>query len=169
MHKMTEKSLNEAFAGESMAHMKYQAFAEVAEKEGFPKIANLFKAISYAERVHAINHAKNLGIIKKTLDNIKAGLDGENFEIDEMYPAYEAIARLQEEKGALRSMHWAAEAEKDHADLYKMAREAVEDGNDIDATDIYVCEVCGHTVIGEPPEKCPICNVPKEKYRKFSV
>jgi len=60
MKKMTEKSLNEAFAGESMAHMKYLIFSEIAENEGFPNIARLFRAIAYAEQVHATNHAKNL-------------------------------------------------------------------------------------------------------------
>ncbi len=169
MKKMTEKSLNEAFAGESMAHMKYLAFANIAEKEGLPKIANLFRAIAYAEQVHAINHAKTMGILQKTLENIQSGLDGENFEIDEMYPAYQAIAELQDEKGAARSLRWAVEAEKDHADLYTIAKEAVEQGKDFEYPDIYVCEVCGHTIIGEPKEACPICGVSKEKYKKFSI
>ncbi|MEO0156186.1 MAG: ferritin family protein, partial [candidate division WOR-3 bacterium] len=51
MKKMTEKALLEAFAGESMAHMKYLIFSEIAEKEGMPNIARLFKAIAYAEQV----------------------------------------------------------------------------------------------------------------------
>ncbi len=167
MKKMTEKSLNEAFAGESMAHMKYLAFADIAEKEGFPKIARLFRAIAYAEQVHAINHAKELGLLKKTADNLQTGIDGENFEITEMYPAYDAIAKLQEEKGALRSIFYAIEAEKIHETLYKEALSKVQNGEDIEAEEVYVCPVCGHTHIGKPTERCPICNVPPEKYVKF--
>ena len=51
--KMTKKFLEDAYAGESQAHMKYMIFAEVAEKEGFPNIAKLFRAIAFAELVHA--------------------------------------------------------------------------------------------------------------------
>ena len=167
MRQMTEKSLQEAFAGESMAHMKYLAFSEAAEKEGYPQIAKLFKAIAYAEQVHAINHAKALGMIKSTKENIQAGIDGENFEIDEMYPAYDAIAKLQEEKAAQRSIHYAVEAEKIHEDLYKLALEEIGKGNDMNVEDVYICPVCGHTHLGKPTERCPICNVPAEKYVKF--
>lgn len=167
MKKMTEKSLNEAFAGESMAHMKYLAFSDVAEKEGFTKIAKLFKAIAYAEQVHAINHAKNLGMIKKTAENLQSGIDGENFEITEMYPAYDAVAKLQEEKAAQRSIHYAVEAEKIHEELYGLALKQVSQGKDMDIETVYICPVCGYTHIGEPTEKCPVCGMPPEKFRKF--
>ena len=76
MKKMTEKSLTEAFTGESIAHMKYIIFSEIAEKEGFLNIARLFRAISYAEQVHATNHARNLGLIKKHLKISRPGLMG---------------------------------------------------------------------------------------------
>ncbi len=167
MKKMTEKALNEAFAGESMAHMKYLAFSAQAEKEGFDRVANLFKAIAYAEQVHATNHARTLGLLKKTVENLQAGIDGESFEIEEMYPAYKATAELQEEKNALRTINWALESEKDHEVMYKQALEMVANGNDVDIDDVYVCPVCGHTHIGKPTEKCPLCNVPAEKYVKF--
>jgi len=110
MKKMTEKFLNEAFAGESMAHMKYQIFSEIAEKEGFSNIARLFKAISYAEQVHATNHFRNLGNIGKTSENLQSGIDGETFEVEEMYPVYNNTAKLQGEKGAEISTHYALEA-----------------------------------------------------------
>ena len=53
MRAMTQEFLEAAFAGESQAHMKYLAFADAAEKEGKPRIANLYRAIAFAERVHA--------------------------------------------------------------------------------------------------------------------
>ncbi len=167
MREMTQKSLEEAFAGESMAHLKYLAFSEVAKKEGFPKIANLFKAIAYAEQVHAINHAKQLGLIKKTADNLQSGINGEHFEIEEMYPAYDAIAKLQKEKGAQRSIHYAIEAEKIHEEMYKDALEKAKQGKDIEAEEVYICPICGYTHIGKPTEKCPVCNLPQDKFVKF--
>jgi len=167
MKKMTEKFLNEAFAGESMAHMKYQIFSEIAEKEGFSNIARLFKAISYAEQVHATNHFRNLGNIGKTSENLQSGIDGETFEVEEMYPVYNNIAKLQGEKGAEISTHYALEAEKIHSELYKMAKDLAEKNKDIEKEDIYICPVCGFTHIGEPPDKCPVCGAPKDKFKKF--
>jgi len=168
MRAMTETNLNDAFAGESQAHMKYLAFADKAEKDGFPKVALMFRAISYAEQVHAHNHLKVLAGVGDTAANIQAAMDGETFEVDEMYPAYDAVAQLQEEKGALRSIHFALEAEKGHVDLYAAALEAVKGGSDIEATSVYVCPTCGHTHVGKPEERCPVCNVPAEKYVAFN-
>ncbi|MEM3732476.1 MAG: ferritin family protein, partial [Candidatus Bathyarchaeia archaeon] len=44
MKKITESNLISAFAGESQAHMRYLAFAEIAEIEGFPNVSRLFRA-----------------------------------------------------------------------------------------------------------------------------
>ena len=167
MKKMTEKSLQDAFGGESMAHMKYLAFSEIAEKEGYPNVARLFKAISYAEQVHATNHARNLGVLNKTSDNLASAIEGETYEVEEMYPAFDAIARLQGEKGAEKSIYYAIEAEKIHAGLYKDTKAEVDKGKDIDIPEVYICPVCGYTHIGDPPERCPVCGAPKDKFEKF--
>ncbi|RKY52997.1 MAG: rubrerythrin family protein [Candidatus Neomarinimicrobiota bacterium] len=164
---MTKKALEEAFAGESMAHMKYSIFAEIADEEGYPNIARLFRAIAYAELVHARNHAKELGYLGKTIDNLQTGIEGETFEIEEMYPVYMATAEIQGEGGARRGMHYALEAEKIHAELYKEAKTLAREEKDRGDEPIYICPVCGYTVVGEPPERCPVCGVPKEKFRKF--
>ncbi len=167
MKKMTEANLKAAFAGESQAHMKYLAFAEKAEREGLPEVARLFNAIAYAERVHAINHLKELGGISDTVTNLGEAMGGENYEVDEMYPAFEAVAKLQEEKGALRSIFYALEAEKIHEVMYGDAQETVKAGSDIAAQKVFVCTVCGHTVFGEAPDRCPICKALQKKYKEF--
>lgn len=167
MRKMTESSLLAAFAGESQAHMKYLNFAERARKEGFANIGRLFEAIAYAERVHASNHLRELAGLKDSTGNLQAAIDGENFEVDEMYPAYDAIAKLQEEKGAQRSIHYAVEAEKIHAGLYAQAKDAVGSGHDIAEAPLYICEVCGHTVMGKAPDRCPVCGAPKARFKAF--
>src|SRR5690554_5418482 len=127
MRIMTEQNLRDAFAGESQAHMKYLLYSAVAEKEGLPNVARMFKAIAHAELVHARNHLKELGGIQKSVENLQDAYNGETFEIDEMYPAYHAVAELQEEKGAVRSTHYALEAEKIHADWYAKAKKTVVD------------------------------------------
>jgi rubrerythrin len=164
---MTEKSLQEAFAGESMAHMRYLIFGEKAEKEGFPNVARLLKAVAYAERVHASNHARQLGIIKGTAENLEADIEAETYEAEEMYPAFLAIAKLQGQKGAEQSMHFALEAEKIHAELYRRAKSEVDAGKDLEIPEIRVCPVCGYTHEGTPPEKCPVCGAPGSKFKGF--
>lgn len=167
MREMTEKFLSDAFGGESMAHMKYQHFADKADEEGLSEVARMFRAISYAEQVHAGNHLKVLGGVGSTSDNLQAAFDGETFEIDEMYPVYNETAKLQDEDGAVRSTHYALEAEKIHADWYKKAKETVDKGEDITLGKIQICGVCGHTREGEAPDKCPICGASKDKFVEF--
>ena len=167
MQEMTKVNLKAAFAGESQAHMKYAIFADKAEREGYPEIARLFRAISYAERVHATNHLRELNGIGDTATNLKVAASGENYENTEMYPAFDTVAKLQKEKGAIRSFYYALEAEKIHEVMYDDARESVIAGNDIETAPVFVCPVCGHTAIGEAPDKCPICGLPKDKYRQF--
>jgi len=84
-----------------------------------------------------------------------------------MYPAFDAVAKLQGEKGAVRSIHYALEAEKIHEVMYGEAKESVATGKDIESAPVFVCPVCGHTAIGEAPDKCPVCGLPKDKYREF--
>ncbi|KUO42099.1 MAG: rubrerythrin [Hadesarchaea archaeon YNP_N21] len=167
MRKMTEKNLNEAFAGESQAHMKYAIFAEKAEEEGFRNVARLFRAISYAELVHATNHLRALGLIRNSAENLQAAIDGETYEVEEMYPAFGAVAELQNEKGAQQSINFALQAEKVHAGMYQIAKQAVKRGTDIKIGTVYICKKCGYTVEGEAPERCPVCGAPAAEFRGF--
>jgi len=87
-------------------------FAEKAEQEDLPNIARLFRAITYAEFVRVKNHFKKLDEIKRTIDNLQAAIEGEKYEVEDMYPAFKAKTELQDEKGAIGIKSWALEAEK---------------------------------------------------------
>lgn len=167
MHKMTQKNIQEAFAGESQAHMKYLIFSEIAEKENKPNIARLFQAISFAEKVHANNHLKVLGMVKKTAENLETAIQGEDFEVEEMYPVYFNAAKFQGEKEAEQSTHYALEAEKIHAQMYKKAKDAVLKDKDISLGAVFICPVCGFTIEGEIPDFCPVCGAKKNVFKKF--
>ncbi len=167
MKKMTEANLQAAFAGESQAHMKYLNFAERAERDGFKNVARLFQAAAFAEQVHASNHLRALGGTAATAANLGAAIEGETFEVDEMYPAYRAVAEAQGESQALRPIDWALAAEKVHAQLYAAARKAVEAKQDAAAGELWVCEVCGFTGEGTAPDKCPLCGAKHERLRSF--
>lgn len=167
MRKMTEDNLKGAFAGESQAHMRYLIFANKAEEEGRANVARLFRAIAYAEQVHATNHFTTLGMVLSSADNLQAAINDETYEVEEMYPAYKAVAELQAERGALQSFYYALEAEKIHAAMYQKARQAVLAGKDVELKDVFICSVCGYTVEGTAPDRCPICGAVKDKFRKF--
>jgi len=168
VHEMTKEFLETAFAGESMAHMRYLIFAEKAEKEGLTNLARLFRAIAYAEQVHATNHYRELGNIRDASGNLQTCIDGENHEVTEMYPVYHKVAEFQGEAGAVRSTHYALEAEKIHEVMYRDAKQRVETkGNLAGLGTIHICPVCGHTVEGEAPEVCPICGVKKDRFKAF--
>ena len=182
MREMTASNLRSAFAGESQAHIRYLIYGDKSEKDGFPNVARLFRAIAYAEQVHATNHFQQLrnawgpaltvagaGFgLGPTAENLAVAIEGEEFEVAEMYPVYKAAAELQEEKGAVRSFDWAWQAEQIHSAMYKEAKVAVEAGKDSDFGPVCICSVCGHTVEGEAPDRCPVCNAKQEKYRQFS-
>jgi rubrerythrin len=154
MKKMTEENVKAALAGESQAHIKYLAFADKAAAENLPNVARAFKANAYAEQVHATN-------------NLSAAVGGENFEVEEMYPAYIAVAQAQGEKTPEMFFNWALAAEKVHAGVYREAHAAVGTGRDIDFKPVHVCPVCGFTMEGEAPDKCPVCGTPKDKFVTF--
>ncbi|SHO51190.1 rubrerythrin family protein [Anaerocolumna xylanovorans] len=178
---MTSDFLHSAYGGESMAHMRYLTWGTMAEKEGFPNIAKLFEAIAYAERVHANNHFKEIGgntadatVVAgavfgtgKTVDNLQGAINGELHEVEQMYPVYLNAAEFQEEKGAQRSFHFALEAEKIHAELFKQAQDAAKGNQDIKLEAVYVCPICGHTILDGAPDNCPVCGAKKEMYKKF--
>jgi rubrerythrin len=162
----TDENLKAAFAGESQANRRYLAFARKAEEEGFTQVAKLFKAAAEAETVHALNHLRITGQIKSTLENLDTAVSGETFEFKEMYPGYIDAAKQEGNKQAVWSFDVANKVEQIHAKLYNKAIDALKNRKTLEKVDYYVCSVCGNTVEGAPPDKCPICGSPKEKFFK---
>jgi len=164
----TKDNLAEAFAGESQANRKYLAFAKKAEQDGFAQVAKLFRAAADAETIHAHAHFRVMGGVQGTEANLEAAIEGEGFEFQQMYPKFVEEAEAEDNKPALNSFKNALAVEEIHHGLYSKALEAVKSGSDLPAKKIYVCEVCGNTVEGEAPDKCPICNAPKDKFKEIA-
>ncbi len=163
----TSDNLKEAFAGESQANRKYLAFAKKADTEDRPQIARLFRAAAAAETVHAHAHLNVMGGVKETAENLQAAIDGEGAEFKEMYPGFVAEAEQEGNKAALISFKNAMVVEEIHHGLYSEALNALNAGSDLPEAAIFVCGVCGNTVIGEAPEKCPVCGAPKSKFSEI--
>ncbi len=152
----TEQHLINAFGGESQAHMRYLHFANQAERENFPNVARLFRAIACAEFIHAGDHYPELrqlmgGFVATSMaafghgdtkKNVELTITGKNFEITEMYPTYIEVAKFQGKKGAHRTFEWAYGTEKKHKELYEKAKKAVYGEKDVELGPIQVCEVC---------------------------
>jgi rubrerythrin len=162
----TRQNLEEAFAGESQASRRYLFFAEKAESEGHPQIARLFRAAAESETVHARNHLKAMGGIGSTSDNLKAAIEGESYEFTQMYPGFIEQAKAEGNKKAKLTFDYANKVEKIHHGLYKKTLELLEAGKEPEAAPYYICPVCGYTVAGEAPEKCPICGAPLKMFKK---
>ena len=160
----TSENLKEAFAGESQANRKYLAFAKKAQDEGFPQAASLFRAAAEAETIHAHAHLRVMGGIKSTQENLQEAIAGEAHEFKTMYPSFLAEAEKEGNKPAVFSFKNALAVEEIHHGLYTEALNAVQSGSDLPETKIYLCPVCGNTVKGEVPDKCPICNTPKDRF-----
>ena len=159
----TQDNLSEAFAGESQANQKYRSFAEKAEQEGYPNVALLFRTTAEAERIHAAGHLRALEGVGSTADNLQAAIDGETFEFTEMYPPMLEQAQADDHRAKIM-FGFAVKAEAVHAQRYTAALEAVKQGNDLGASEIYLCPVCGHIEFGAAPENCPVCNAKKERF-----
>ena len=162
----TINNLQSAFSGESQANRRYLAFAKKAEEEGLKSVANLFRAAAYAETVHALNHLGIIGEVKSTVENLETAVSGETFEFDKMYPGFIEVANAEGNARAVWSFRVANQVEKIHAGLFSKAVENLKDGIEAVDVDYFVCEVCGNTVAGEAPDRCPICMAPKKRFTK---
>ena len=153
----TENHLKEAFAGESQANRKYLAFAQQAEKEGYPQAAKLFRAAAEAETVHAHAHLRALKGVGSTADNLKEAFGGETFEFESMYPPMIADAEAEGHKAAVRTFTYANEVEK---------VQAMDNLGALPEVDYHVCSVCGYTCEDEAPDTCPVCGATAKAFSK---
>jgi rubrerythrin len=161
----TIENLKAAFAGESQANRKYLAFAKRAQDEGNINLAKLFRAAAEGETVHALSHLAAVKEVKNSKANIEAAIAGETYEIDTMYPGFLAEAEKENQAEAKTSFNRALAVEKIHQDLFSKALEKIENGDDPEDGEYFVCQVCGYPVLSNVPDNCPICGAPRDKFK----
>ena len=160
----TEKNLEAAFAGESMARNKYTYFASKAKKEGFEQIAAIFEETANNEKEHAKLWFKELEGIGDTAQNLGAAADGENYEWTDMY---EGFAKTAEQEGfpeLAARFRGVAAIEKRHEERYRALLKNVETAKVFEKSEVKVweCRNCGHIVVGtKAPQICPVCQHPQ--------
>ena len=113
----TEKNLETAFAGESMARNKYTYFASKARKDGYVQIANIFEETANNEKEHAKMWFKLLNDgIGSTAECLLAAAEGENYEWTDMYANFAKEAKEEGFTEIARLFEGVAKVEKEHED-----------------------------------------------------
>lgn len=165
MGSKTQRNLAGAFAAESKASVRNEAFGRKADAEGYAGIARLFRAISEAESVHARRYLMLMrGKIGSTEENLEAAFQSEIRANVEEYPNLIKEAAEEGEEAAQKAFSHARDVEDRHAELYK---KAMNDMLSERQTIYYVCQVCGFVAEDEAPQNCPVCGAVKGKFRKI--
>jgi len=164
----TNENLQAAFAGESQANRKYLAFAKKADQDGFPQVARLFRAAAEAETVHAHTHLRVMTGVRETSANLEAAVTGEAHEFEKMYPDFLAEAESEGNQAAVITFRNALAVEEIHHGLYLQALESVNNGQDLEPASVWVCRICGNTVVGDCPDLCGVCNASRDNFTEVS-
>ncbi len=183
--KNTIENLAKAFIGESQARNRYTFYAKIARQEGFEYIAEVFRITAENEREHAKwlfrmieqlkkNSGENIESIKveaeaplvigNTIENLRAAINGENYEYTQMYPEFADIAESEGFPEIAARLRAIAVAEKHHEERFKRLLEELESNTFFkkDKKVYWVCRKCGYLHEGEePPSVCPSCSHPR--------
>lgn len=161
----TRRNLYEAFVGEAKAHRRLLAFARRADEEGYPDVARLFRAVAYAEGIHADMQLRLLGeaVVRDTENNLQTSFERETTVSGVVYQRFIQEAEEEGERAAALVFTRARDAEEAHAALYKgaigcMLRE--------EPCGYTVCEVCGYVAEGGTPDECPVCGAKRDKFTR---
>ena len=166
----TEKNLQEAFAGDSMARNKYTYYASKARNEGFVQIANIFEETANNEKEHAKIWFKLLhgDDVPETAVNLLDAATGENYEWTDMYARFAEEARAEGFTKIAALFDMVGKIEKEHEERYRKLLANVE-GELVFSRDgdmVWECSNCGHIVIGKKaPAMCPVCKHPQAYFQ----
>ena len=161
----TEKNLEAAFAGESMARNKYTYYASKAKKEGYEQIAALFLKTADNEKEHAKMWFKELhGGMPDTATNLLDAAEGENYEWTDMYDGFAKTAEAEGFHALAAKFRMVGAIEKHHEERYRKLLQNVETAQVFAKSEVKVweCRNCGHIVVGtQAPALCPTCDHPQ--------
>ncbi|MBN2430355.1 MAG: rubrerythrin family protein [Acidobacteria bacterium] len=154
----------QAYVGEAKAALRLKVFAEVADKEGYPQIARLFRVIALSEEIHGGRMLRLLQKPPSTEENLQASFESETRVAG---VAYEDFIKLAHETGddiAVRIFTHSRDVEAGHARLYKAAMGHLLAERE---TRYHVCRICGYVEDSTLPDRCPVCGVPADKFVEY--
>jgi rubrerythrin len=175
----TPRNLQTAFFAESNASALYTQYAKKADKEGYGKLASIFRAIARGEAVHAANCAAliiRMGstpavideplIVLSTPENLNAAHATQLYEKDVMYPDYIQKARLENHSDAEVIFVHNMAAEPVHGVLLQQAMDDIEGAKGPNRA-FFVCPNCGYVFSKADASVCPVCSTPKDKFEEI--
>ena len=173
----TRGNLQDAFQNEVTAKARYALAAQIADREGYPAVARLFRACAQSEQVHADqdvhaiawlgNEAKaymERQALGTTAENLKAAIDRETYEATQLYPALVARARAEHQPAAVRSLTFALGTEREHAKRFTAALAQLEAHPA--PQPIYVCALCGMMADSIEFDSCPNCFTSSHRFTR---
>lgn len=121
----TLQNLEAAFAGESMAHIKYRYFAKLCRAAGDEATAKVFESTADQEILHAFGHAELLfaGETMTPAKCLQYAIEGETYEYTEMYPKFRHEAMVEGNTAAVAEMDEQIVESKEHAEMFKVVLE----------------------------------------------
>lgn len=165
----TEKNLQAAFAGESMARNKYTYYSARAKKDGYVQISKIFEETANNEKEHAKIWYKLLhdGQVADTLTNLEDAANGEHYEWTDMYPTFAKEAREEGFDRIAFLFESVAKIEKEHDERYKKLHANIVEGKVFEKREkvVWICLNCGHVFEDvKALEQCPVCSHPKDYF-----
>lgn len=169
----TEQNLLKAFAGESQARNRYTYFASKAKKEGYEQISETFLETADNEKEHAKVFFKFLegggveitamypaGIVRSTLENLKAAAEGENEEHTVLYPGFAKVAGEEGFPKVAAAFNMISRVEVEHENRYRKYIANIENDRVFKKDEVvrWKCRNCGYVHEGDSaPDNCPAC------------
>ena len=160
----TDENLQKNLAAESIASLKFRAYASIADIEGHHQIARLFRAMAEAEQVYAVNTLKILHELADTSENLSAAIDNKTFDYSQRYPTFIKQADQDLNPLAATTFQGAINISKTHI---RLLNEAQKNFKRFKETDYWVCSICGFIDTGEMPASCKKCGAAREKCIKI--
>lgn len=152
--------------GELFAHLRYQTFAERAEKRGYKAVAALFRALAESEYRHARSFFALLETPENFQETVGSFIPREKFEYEHYYKTVGAYADAHARPVSKLAYGAAADAEKIHAQLLAEAS----DMENFKAAGFEVCPNCGFIRrISEDGSagSCPVCGASAKLFIAF--
>ena len=164
----TEKNLYKTLAIESRTNNIYIMFAEMARKEGYLWIAEIFETIAGNELAHSrAAYKKYLGKIKETEDNLKFSINRED-NVAELYKEFEKTALAEGLNEVAKFYKELSEVEESHVEIYTDIINRIENGGIFYSQQSigWVCMNCGYIHEGRTaPKECPCCGFPQAYFK----
>ncbi|MDO8299286.1 rubrerythrin family protein [Lacisediminimonas sp.] len=122
---ITIENLESAFAGESMAHIKYRYFAKLAREAGAEDVARAFEATADQEVMHAFGHLDLLypKAAMTPAKSLEIAIVGETYEYTEMYPKFRHLAQEEGNTAAVAEYDDQIAESREHAENFKRTLE----------------------------------------------